>query len=360
MAFALMFGAGDVRLSAQESSKPPRAFAIPRSILLPPKLVAGAQATLAVLDSQGRLLPDIAVELSGNRKVTTDITGRALFNAPDQPGNFVARVSAKGVSASSVVLPAATVAAQVNSQPEPKARVTVTSTPHFVAIHDRFTLEGSGFRGAADSNHVFLNGDPCVIAAASPLAMVILPGPRIPVGNVDLRVNVGGVELGPFPVLAVLLDFSGPPDSVTAGATGKLIVRAHGTTEPLLLEVRNVSPSVIKLSKGNVQRVKSSGGEENIAEVEMKFIGGGNYVVSARLLSADASVPNLELARKRLTEAKTIATRDWSSRIDQVLREMDQAPQDLLQIRAQLKSMLDDKPVGPLASLLDSAWRELN
>jgi hypothetical protein len=32
----------------------------------------------------------------------------------------------------------------------------------------------------------------------------------------------------------------------------------------------------------------------------------------------------------------------------------------LPQIRAQLRSMLDDKPAASVASLLDSAWRELN
>jgi hypothetical protein len=94
--------------------------------------------------------------------------------------------------------------------------------------------------------------------------------------------------------------------------------------------------------------------------VDVKFVTGGNYSISARLLSSAASAPNLELARKRLAEARTIATRDWSDRIDQVLQKLEQAPLDLAQIRAQLKSMLDDKPVGPLASLLDSAWRELN
>ena len=166
--------------------------------------------------------------------------------------------------------------------------------------------------------------------------------------------------MGPFPVAAVLLDISGPPEAVTAGDVGKLIVHAHGTTEPLQVEVRNGSPGVIQLSKGNVQRLKSSGGEDNVAQVDVKFVTGGNYSISARLLSAGASAPNLELARKRLTEARTIATRGWSERIDQVLQKLEQAPQDLPTIRAQLKSMLDDKPVGPLASLLDSAWRELN
>jgi len=362
LAFALLAAVCAVPGFAQEPPKP-RASPAPRLIILPPRLVAGEQATLAVLDAQGRLLPNVAVDLPGNQKITTDATGRALFKAPDHSGSFVAKTSAPAVSASSVVVPAGDPGTPMNSQSsvgQPAGHVNVTSYPHFLAIHDRFTLEGTGFRGAADSNHVFLNDDPCLIAAASPVAMVVLPGPRIPVGDITLRINVGGAEMGPFPVSVVLLEISGPPEAVTAGNTGQLTVHAHGTTEPLQVEVRNGSPGVIQLSKGNVQRLKSSGGEENVAQVDVKFVTGGNYSISARLLSSGASAPNLELARKRLTEARTIATRDWSERIDQVLQKLEQAPQDLSQIRAQLKSMLDDKPVGPLASLLDSAWRELN
>jgi hypothetical protein len=36
-----------------------------------------------------------------------------------------------------------------------------------------------------------------------------------------------------------------------------------------------------------VQRVKTSGGDENIAPVEVKFVTDGNYTVSARLISAN-------------------------------------------------------------------------
>jgi hypothetical protein len=85
----------------------------------------------------------------------------------------------------------------------------------------------------------------------------------------------------------VLLEFSGPAEAVNAGSSGKLILHAHGTTSPLLLEVRNGSPGVIHLSKGNVQRLKTSGGDENIAPVEVKFVTGGSYLVTARLISAD-------------------------------------------------------------------------
>jgi hypothetical protein len=296
LAFALLVGACAALASAQQPPKS-HASASPRLIILPPKLIAGAQATLAVLDSQGRLLPNISVELSGGHKVTTDVTGRALFEASGQPGTMVAKISGRGISVSTTVL------ASEDSGPHaasagPPGGVNVISYPRVVALHDRFSLEGSGFRGAADSNRIYLNGDPCLVLASSPVSLVVLPGPRVPVGDVKLHVTVGGIDAGLFSVSAVLLEFSGPTDAVNAGSTGKLILRAHGTTEPLLLEVRNGSPGVIQLSKGNVQRLKTSGGDQNIAPVDVQFVTGGNYFVSARLISADRSQPQSGISQK--------------------------------------------------------------
>jgi hypothetical protein len=285
LAFTLLVGVCAALAPAQQPPKP-HASPAPRLIILPPKVVAGIQGTLAVLDSQGRLLPNIAVELSGGQKVTTDMTGRAMFRAPDQPGTLVAKASGQGVTAFATVVAPGDPAPHGESGGAPGA-INVVSYPHALAIHDRFTLEGSGFRGAADSNHIYLNGDPCLVLASSPVSLVALPGPRVPVGNVALRVAVAGIDAGQFPVSVVLLEFSGPAEAVNAGSSGKLILHAHGTTSPLLLEVRNGSPGVIHLSKGNVQRLKTSGGDENIAPVEVKFVTGGSYLVTARLISAD-------------------------------------------------------------------------
>ena len=280
---ALLAGAG-VAVGAAQQPQKPRVSLAPRTLLLPPRVVAGGQGTLAVLDSQGRLLPNVAVELTGGQTVKTDVTGRALFVAPNAPGRFVAKISSRGISASASVV-ASEVAGSTGTAAGNSASLNLASYPHIQAIHDRFSLEGSGFRGAADSNHVFLNGDPCLILAASPISLVVLPGPRVPVGEVDLRISVAGMDAGPFAVSAVMLEFSGPAGSVDAGSSGKLILRAHGTTERLLVEVRNGSPGVIHLANGNLQRVQTSGGEENIAPVDVKFLTGGNYSVSARLVS---------------------------------------------------------------------------
>jgi hypothetical protein len=358
LAFALLAGACPGLATAQQPARP-RLSPVPRLIIMPPRVVAGAEGTLAVLDSLGRLVPNVAVELSGGQKTSTDVTGRAVFRAPDSPGTLHAAISGHNIAASAEV-----VSAEANGPDDSREGAAsgphVVSYPHTLAIRDRFTLEGSGFRAEADSNRVFLNGDQCLVVASSPVSLVVLPGAHTSVGDSTLHVTVAGADAGQFSVSVALLEFSGPSEAVDAGSTGELLVRARGTTRPLLLEIRNGSPAVIQLAKGNVQRLKTSGGGENVAPVGVKFVTGGNYSVSARLISEAGDVPDLESARKRLAEAREIAPSDWSARIDEILSKIDRAPRDLPQIRAELRVMLDDKPAAPLASLLDSAWRELN
>jgi hypothetical protein len=331
----------------------------PWQIILPPKLIAGADATLAVIDLQGRLLPNVTVELSSAQKVTTDVTGRATFRAAEAPGKIHAQIPGQAVAASAEILGPEDPAIRV-----PPGGATgdtkLVTYPRVLAIQDRFILGGVGFAGVADLNHVDLNDDPCLVLASSPVSLVALPGPRAPVGDAALHFSGPGNDAGKFQVSVVQLEFSGPPEAPNAGSAGQLTVRAIGTTRPLLLEVHSVSPAVIQLAKGNVERVKTSGGDENVALVDVKFLTGGNYAVSARLISAEGNSPDLESARQRLAEARKIAPGDWPARIDQLLQNIDRAPEDLPRIRAELRAMLDDKPGGPLGSLLDSAWRELN
>src|ERR1700722_18456771 len=267
--------------AAQQPTKS-RAVAVPRQIILPPKVIAGAPAMLAVLDSRGRLMPMVGVELSDGQKVTTDVTGRALFNVPSQPGPMVAKIESRAITFSTSVI------SPQNIRPREFAgTVTVSSYPHVLTLQDRFVLEGTGFRSEADSNHVSLNGDPCLVIASSPVSLVILPGPRGLIGDAQLKVVAGGTDAGSFPVSVVALEFTGPSNAVNAGSTGKLILRARGTTLPLIVELRNGSPGLIRLTQGNVQRLKTSGGDENIAPIEVNFVTDGNYSVTARLISAE-------------------------------------------------------------------------
>ena len=80
---------------------------VPRTIILPVKMVVGAPATLAVLDAAGRLLPGVVVVLSTGQKVTTDATGRALIAALAEQGKLLATVQGRPgqeISATSPVM----------------------------------------------------------------------------------------------------------------------------------------------------------------------------------------------------------------------------------------------------------------
>ncbi len=331
--------------------------AAPRTIVLPQKMVAGVPATLAVLDAAGRMLPNVVVELSGGQKVTTDATGRALFAAPSEPGALTAQIPGQDVSASAPVVKSADPDPRTSAE-SPSTAMRVLAYPHFISLHDRFTMAGSGFRGDADANRVFLAGQACLVLASSPVSLVVLPGLHIPIGTITLRVTVAGHDAGSNPVVMVLLEFSGPAEAPRAGAQGKLTVRALGTRERLAVEVRNASPEIIQLPRGNVERVTTSGGERNAAEIETKFLASGDYMVTARLIPTVSGLPDLEAARQKLVAARALATGSWASRADRVIRRIDRAPEDIAQIRAELERMLDDKPSGEFAFLLESAWQE--
>src|SRR2546429_705987 len=66
-------------LAAQQT---PLAPAAARILLLPKRIVSGERATLAVLDTNGRLAPGVAIHFSNGDHLRTDATGRALFVAP--------------------------------------------------------------------------------------------------------------------------------------------------------------------------------------------------------------------------------------------------------------------------------------
>jgi len=342
--------------NAQEA---PRAqTATPRTIVLPQEMIAGLPATLAVLDSAGRVMPNVVVEISGGQKVTTDSTGRALFAAPNEPGMVTARIPGHEVSASAPIVKRSSAAPPAASG-DSGAAVRLLSVPHFISLHDRFAIGGAGFRVEAESNHVYLSGQPCLVLASSPVSLVALPGPHAPIGTIDLRVSVAGHDTPPKSVAMVLLELSGPAEAPPAGAQGKLSVRVHGTRERLAIEIRNSSPEIIQFLRGNVERVTTSGGEPNVAEIDTKFVASGDYIVTARLISTDGGLPDLEAARQKLVAARALATGSWAARADRVIRRIDRDPQNVADIRAEIEQMLNDKPSGEFAFLLESAWQEV-
>ncbi len=345
-------------LAAFVAASPSAAQNLPKSsgkmpgaaIVLPQRLVAGQRATLAVLDAAGRLAEGAEVEFSGGERVTSDATGRATFTAPGEAGVLLARLLGRGVSTSSTV---------VAPQPNPPDGVQVFDYPRVISVSDRFAVDGVGFRGEADANHATLADQPALVLAASPVALVLLPGRRATVGPTQLLIEVGGRSPGPLPVTLVSLELTAPTKQLAQGEEGKLTVLVHGTSQRLVIEARNLMPDVIELPRGNVQRVTSSGGPPNVAEIELQGVRVGDFSLSVRLVPGAVGLPDVEAARQKLLAARRLATPDWQDRVDRVIRRIERDPHEFAKTRDELEKMLAEKPEGEFGRLLEAAWREL-
>lgn len=319
-------------------------------IVLPRKLVTGQRATLAVLDDAGRLVSGASVAFTGGEHVVTDVTGRASFTAPAEPGVLFAQLPGHVVTAS------ATVIAPPPNSPD---GVQLSDYPRVILVSDRCAVDGFGFRGEADANHVMLGDQPALVLAASPVALVLLPGPGAGVGPGQLLMEVGGRSPGPVPVTLVSLELSAPKKQLAPREKSKLAVYIRGTSQPLEMEARNLTPEVVKLPRGNVQRVISAGGESNTAEIEMQGLRAGDFSVSVRLVPGMAGLPDIETARYHVLAARRLATREWQVRLDRLIRRMERSPKDALRVQHELEKMLAQQPEGEFGRLLEAAWRTL-
>src|SRR5437016_13825208 len=89
---------------ALAAQQPPLAPAAARILLLPKRIVSGERATLAVLDTNGRLAPGVAIHFSNGDHLRTDATGRALFVAPLDPGVIFGSIEGRPGRVSTMIL----------------------------------------------------------------------------------------------------------------------------------------------------------------------------------------------------------------------------------------------------------------
>ena len=86
-----------VGFSAAGQSLQSGAWAV--SLILPPHVVAGQPATLAVVGADGKLLSGITVNLGRDLHTRTDATGRAFFTVPTGIGVLIAKASGSAAAA---------------------------------------------------------------------------------------------------------------------------------------------------------------------------------------------------------------------------------------------------------------------
>ena len=320
------------------------------TIVLPPVLVAGKPATLAVLDAQGRPAANVQVSLGGGVTLTTDATGRAALTAPDAQG--VLRAALADGSA-------ATTATVIAAPAEERAGLSIELAPRILLLRDRFTIRGAGFSGIADENQVFLAGQSAAVLAASPVALVALPNPGTALGETKLVVTAAGLSATAAPMSAISLELAADKAKGAPGEVGEIHLVVRGTDRPVDFELRAEPAGRIELARGDSSRGRTSGGEANLAMIPFTFRQPGEFFLEVRPVPEPLGLPDTEAARRELEEARRLAPPGWAHRVDHVLKLVAKHPQDVAEARDAIEKMLAKKPEGEFGQHLEAAWRIL-
>jgi hypothetical protein len=228
----------------------------------------------------GRLTPKVSVKFSNGDQLTTDATGRALFVAPLNPGIVFASIAGRSGRVPMVVLPPENIAA---------GSIEIETAPRVASITDRFEMQGKGFCGEADANHVSMRGQQALVLAASTTSLVVLPPQEIAPGPLNVEVSCGKRAAAPLSLTIVELGLEANSAPLSPGEHRPLLVRVRGTQAKLTLEARNLATNVAELTGGNPVKVSSTGGAENTARFELVGRTKGSFLISIRLVAAPES-----------------------------------------------------------------------
>ena len=261
--------------------QPPPASAA-RILLLPKRIVSGETATLAVLDANGRLTPGVTVNFSNGDHLVTNVTGRALFVAPLNPGVIYGTIASRSTRVYTTILMPAEAGFSA---------LQISSAPRFVSLADRFELSGSGFCGEADANTVRVAGKPALVLASSPVTLVALPPAELESGPAMADVACAKRSSSSFSITFVALSLAADSSPLAPGEQRTLTVHVRGTTSKVGLEARNLAPEVADLTGGNPARISSTGGADNFGRFQLVGRQHGTFLISIRLLPAPVRPP---------------------------------------------------------------------
>jgi hypothetical protein len=223
------------------------------------------------------LTPGVQVNFSNGDHFTTDLTGRALFVGPLNPGMLSATIAGRPGRVYTKVLTPAEAALPVDS---------AFSAPRIATIGDRFELAGSGFCGDADANQVTIAGPRALVLASSPSSLTVLPPPDLQPGHGSVDVTCAKQSAPPIEITFVALDLDADASPLAPGEHRRLTVRVRGTRGKISVEARNLAPDIAELIGGNPARIVSTGGTDNLAQFDLAGRQRGTFLISIRLVSA--------------------------------------------------------------------------
>jgi hypothetical protein len=313
------------------------------TIILPPKLVAGRPATLAVLGVDGRLAEGIIIDLGSHSgidvRVKTDKTGRAVFLAPTDTSVLI--VKASGAAAAALVDPPTASNSKKNEN----------SLPPVVSRIDAFPICGGAFHGEADANQVKLNDDPALVLAASPECLLILPGPRAEPGPANISIETGDDAPYTGSTTLVALHFDPPMPPLVPEKKSTLVLHVQGANTPIRILAENKTPGILHFVHGDSQEVLTSGGAQNAATIQIQTLSTGDFSFHARILQN----PDPQTARRYLEAARPLAAKDLQSQIQSLVKQLAHNPRDTRKVSVELEKILSYTIRGDFRTLLESA-----
>ena len=188
-----------------------------------------------------------------------------------------------------------------------------------------------------------------LILAASPACLVVLPGPKSSPGPVVVTVQTGDTQRTAASTL-VTLEYDSPA-AMVPGKKTKLAVRVRGTGQSLRIVVENQTPGVLRFVRGDTQEVRTSGGVNNFAEIEVQPVRSGDYSFHARLVPP----PDPSAAQRYLRAAEPLAPKDLQHRLRDFADRLARHPNDSEKIRRQLDRVISSTIAGDLRTLLQAA-----
>ncbi len=318
--------------------------------MLPPKLVAGQPATLAVLGTDGRLAEGITVDLGEDQRVKTDASGRVTFTVA-QGVRFII-VNAQGTSAAALVDDLTPVPGATTSAIDARSGIKV---PTMIAQRDQFAIWGGPFHGDAREDHVTFGGDPAFVLAASPECLIVAASSRVIPGPAKILVS-SPPEQWSADAVVIGLNFDPPRPALEPGKRSKLVLHAQGTTFPLRVLVENKTPGILQFERGDAQQLTTSGGEQNAASIDVMAMSTGDFSFNARLLRE----PDVETARRFFEAAALLAPPSAKGDVKKLADRLKKKPQESYKVWTDARRMETLTIAGDYRTLLEAATAALD
>lgn len=332
------------RVYAQASSA---AIAPAQTIVLPLELVANQPATLAALSADGHVMPSVKLVLSDGELVTTDESGRAHFLAPPEPGLLYVRIPESETRAVADVL---ATSATVDG-------LKVSGMQSFVTLKDPFSVYGTGFQGDADQNKVEVEDQPALVLASSPVELIVLVPPSATPGAAPLTVKSAKAEIAMRTTL-VNVTSDTVEQNVKQGEKMPLSLHVTGTMQPAVLRVDNLSPQIAQFKLKHNQSLKTSGGEDNSATMEVKGLRAGQFSFRVEL-APPSGTPDVAAARVFLDAAQKIAPENQRNLIGDILKKLRPQAINVAGARRKFEKLSMDGDSGDVLVLLRAGRRAL-